>query len=424
MTAVTYTGKRQTLFVVAANVSIRSVTFETVILNLAQCNSSPSVFMFQHIRYFELFRGQLELFHPDEVTDLGDAIANALLIVWEVDRVMPQAHWNQLKSYISSFSKKTPVPILLVANLSEGVITSSPDYVRRLARDIQWFLTSSFDDTPSRHLWKCLLMRNNLFQLAYFKAHVYWMHGKISLRPEVRVPSNWQELKRALRSFSLKPSRELFAQAEHIPHFGLLNGEENRFLDTPVRQSQWYQGVDGNLFVKAFGNGQFATMSPWDFQLLMGELSRSITQAEQALGVQDWLCGELRGGYVKELVCRPKELVCSPNPQQGAEQESGAKELVCIPNELVCSPNHQPGAGQESYVKELVCRPNELVCSPNHQPGAGQEGNMIQSLVVTLTKPVRPWEAQILIQQAIPRIRAGFRESEFVKISMKSSQMV
>ena len=103
---VVFSGRMHTLFVVAANVSLRSQTFETVIESLAKCHVSPSVFLFEHIRYFELFRRQLHPFYPDKVSDLGDDVANALLVVWEVDRVMPETHWARLKTYVASFSSE------------------------------------------------------------------------------------------------------------------------------------------------------------------------------------------------------------------------------------------------------------------------------------------------------------------------------
>jgi hypothetical protein len=104
MSEITFNGGMQTLFVVAANITLRSSTFSTVIQSLVQCQMSPSVFLFKHIRYFELFRGQLRTFYPDQVNSVGDDIANAMVIIWEVDRLIPQSHWNHLKSYVARFS--------------------------------------------------------------------------------------------------------------------------------------------------------------------------------------------------------------------------------------------------------------------------------------------------------------------------------
>ena len=120
-----------------------------------------------------------------------------------------------------------------------------------------------------------------------------------------------------------------------------------------------YQGVDGDLFVQAFGNGQFRTMSPWDFQTLLGELTTALLHTEASLGQQEWRCGETKDGYVKELVCGP----CTSTGESGG--------------------------------------------------------------VVTLTRPVRPWEAVILVEQAIPRIRTNrSQNAAVVKLSMKSSEIV
>lgn len=196
-------------------------------------------------------------------------------------------------------------------------------------------------------------MRNNLFHFAYFKAHFDWLHSKTCLQPEV----HWPELRQTSPAPVWKTSVELLQTAENIPHISLRNGAENRFLDTAFRTTQWYQGMHGELFVKTFGNGQLAGMSPLHFQVMMGGLSNAVARAESTAGQMEWQAGEVKNGFVNDLVGNTK-------------------------------------------------------------------GPASVRVAVNLSKPVRLWEAGIIITQAIPRIRANQEHTGTVSSSDKPQETI
>ena len=182
----------------------------------------------------------------------------------------------------------------------------SADYVRHLVRDVQWFLTASFDQSPSKHFWKAVLMRNNLFQPAYFKAHVEWLSSKAKRHPRIHIRSNLEII--ASHTSQNSTVSDQLQNAEYIPY--KTQDSENakaRFLDTPAsRELQWYSGLDGDHFLADFSNSRLAHMHVSEFEALMSDLSASIQKAEQQLGRQDWECGEIINGFANYIVCHPE----------------------------------------------------------------------------------------------------------------------
>lgn len=161
-----------------------------------------------------------------------------------------------------------------------------------------------FDPSPSKHLWKAVLIRNNLFQPAYFKAHVHWLCSKAKRRPKVQIRS-YLEIR---IQTSERSTTEQLEDAEYIP-YKTQDSEhaKARFLDTPAfRKLQWYSGLDGDHFLADFSNSQLTHMHVAEFEALMNELSTSIQKAEQQVGRQEWQCGEVTNGFAKYITCHPE----------------------------------------------------------------------------------------------------------------------
>ena len=99
-----FIGKTHTLFVVTANVGMKTATFETVVRNLVSICLTSASHLFEHIRYLELYANQLKINLADQNSDPSDDIASAMLVIWEVDRVMSQNQWEKLTSYVERYS--------------------------------------------------------------------------------------------------------------------------------------------------------------------------------------------------------------------------------------------------------------------------------------------------------------------------------
>lgn len=83
---------------------MKSLTFETIVKNLITICLTSTSHLFEHIRYLELYSNQLKVDLGNQNADISDDIASAMLVIWEVDRVMSQGHWEKLTSYVERYS--------------------------------------------------------------------------------------------------------------------------------------------------------------------------------------------------------------------------------------------------------------------------------------------------------------------------------